>query len=57
MTKTTKREMSDIIEKTTIGTLGFISSVGIAEVNAILSAAVALMTIVYLGVSIYKKLK
>jgi ABC-type multidrug transport system permease subunit len=49
--------MSDIIEKTSIGTLGFFSSVGIAEVNAILSALVAIMTIVYLGVSIYKKIK
>lgn len=47
----------DIIEKTTIGTLGFIGSWTLATVNAILSALVAILTIVYLVISIKKKLK
>ena len=52
-----KQTMDDIIEKTSVGVIGFISSVTIAEINAVLSAVVAIMTIVYLGVSIYKRIK
>ena len=52
-----KISMEDLIEKTTVGTMGFFSSLGLAQINAILSAIVAILTIVYLGVSIYKKVK
>ena len=49
--------MNDIIEKGCVGTIGFISSVGMANVNQILSAIVAILTIVYLAVSIIRKLE
>ena len=49
--------MEEIVEKTIVGTAGFISSVTLANINAFLSAVVAIMTIVYLGISISKKLK
>ena len=49
--------MNDIIEKGCVGTVGFISSVGMAQVNQILSAVVAILTIVYLSVSIIRKLE
>ena len=49
--------MNEIIEKTTVGTLGFISSWSLSDVNALLSALVAVCTIVYLIISIKKKLE
>lgn len=49
--------MNDLIEKGCVGTIGFISSVGMAQVNQILSAIVAILTIVYLSVSIIRKLE
>ena len=49
--------MNDLIEKGCVGTVGFISSVGLANVNQILSAVVAILTIVYLSVSIIRKLE
>ena len=49
--------MNDLIEKGCVGTVGFISSVGLAHVNQILSAVVAILTIVYLSVSIIRKLE
>lgn len=49
--------MSELIEKSSVGTIGFIGSVGLADVNGVLSALVAILTIVYLGVSIHKKIK
>ena len=49
--------MNDIIEKGCVGTIGFISSVGMANVTQILSAVVAVLTIVYLSFSIIRKLE
>jgi len=49
--------VNHIIEKECVGTIGFISSVGMANVNQILSAIVAILTIVYLAVSIIRKLE
>lgn len=49
--------MNELIEKSSVGTMGFIGSVGLADVNGVLSALVAILTIVYLGVSIHKKIK
>ena len=48
--------MNDLIEKGCVGTVGFLSSIGLVNVNAVLSAIVAILTIIYLGVSIWKKL-
>ena len=47
--------MNDAIEKTIVGTIGFIGSWNLATVNAVLSALVAILTIIYLVVSIKKK--
>jgi hypothetical protein len=52
----TEKKVNDIIEKGCVGTVGFISSVGLVNVNQVLSAIVAILTIIYLAVSIYKKL-
>lgn len=49
--------MNDMVEKSLVGLIGFISSWNLATVNAILSALVAILTIVYLIVSIKKKMK
>jgi hypothetical protein len=48
--------VNEIIEKTGVGVIGFISSITLAEINAFLSALVAILTIIYLIVSIRKKL-
>ena len=45
-----------MIEKTCVGLIGYVSSITIAEVNAILSAIVAALTIVYLSINIWRKL-
>lgn len=47
----------DLSEKTLIGGAGFLGSIGLAQVNQMLSAIVALLTIIYLSLSIYKKFK
>ena len=46
----------DIAGKTGGGVIGFISSKMLADINGMLSAVVALFTIVWLGISISKKI-
>ena len=48
--------MNDCIEKTVVGTVGFISSLNLQAVNPLLSFVISILTIVYLVVSIKKKL-
>ena len=48
--------MNDCIEKTVVGTVGFISSWNLQAVNPLLSFVISILTIVYLVVSIKKKL-
>ena len=48
--------MNDCIEKTVVGTVGFISSWNLQAVNPLLSFIISILTIVYLIVSIRKKL-
>ena len=48
--------MNDCIEKTVVGTVGFISSWNLQAVNPLLSFIISILTIVYLVVSIKKKL-
>lgn len=43
-------------EKTCVGMIGYTSSLGIAEINAVLSALVAVLTIIYLSINIWRKL-
>lgn len=48
--------MDDIVEKTCVGLIGYVSSITLVEINAILSAIVAALTIVYLSINIWRKL-
>lgn len=48
--------MNDCIEKTVVGTVGFISSWNLQAVNPLLSFIISILTIVYLVVSIKKKI-
>ena len=48
--------MNDCIEKSMVGTIGFVSSWNLQAVNPLLSFIISLLTIIYLIVSIRKKL-
>lgn len=48
--------MGDITEKTCVGMIGYVASLGIAELNAVLSALVAVLTIIYLSINIWRKI-
>ena len=48
--------MNDCIEKSMVGTIGFISSWNLQAVNPLLSFVISILTIVYLVVSIKQKL-
>jgi hypothetical protein len=49
-------ECIDVAQKTSLGSIGFIASKMLENVNGVLSAIVAIMTIIYLFVSIRKKM-
>ena len=49
--------MEEIISRASLGTGGFLATIGLAEVNAFLSFMVAVATLVYMSLSIYKLLK
>ena len=49
--------MEDIIYRSTIGTGGFFATLGLAEFNEVISAAVGIATLIYMGISIYKTTK
>ena len=48
--------MNDCIEKSMVGTIGFISSWNLQAINPLLSFFISLLTIIYLFVSIKQKL-
>ncbi|QDP54575.1 MAG: hypothetical protein Tp118DCM00d2C30442581_13 [Prokaryotic dsDNA virus sp.] len=48
--------MNEIIGRTGVGIIGFTGSVTLMQINAILSAIVAILTIVYLIISIKKRI-
>ena len=48
--------MNDCIEKSMVGTIGFISSWNLQAINPLLSFVISILTIVYLVVSIKTKL-
>ena len=48
--------MNDCIEKSMVGTIGFVSSWNLQWVNPLLSFIISILTIVYLVVSIKTKL-
>ena len=49
--------MDDIINRSFIGTGGFLATLGLAELSEFLSVLVALATLCYMGLSIYKLLQ
>ena len=48
--------MNDCIEKSMVGTIGFVSSWNLQAINPLLSYVISILTIVYLVVSIKTKL-
>ena len=48
--------MNDCIEKSMVGTIGFVSSWNLQAINPLLSFVISVLTIVYLIVSIKTKL-
>jgi hypothetical protein len=48
--------VNDCIEKSMVGTIGFVSSWNLQAVNPLLSFVISILTIVYLVVSIKQKL-
>ena len=48
--------MNDCIEKSMVGTIGFVSSWNLQAINPLLSFIISILTIVYLVVSIKTKL-
>ena len=49
--------MQDIVSRTTLGTGGFLATVGLQEINAIVSLFVGIATLAYMTLSIIKILK
>lgn len=49
--------MEDIITRSSIGTGGFLATLGLSSINEIVSIAVGLATFCYMVVSIIKSLK
>jgi len=48
---------TDIISRSTLGTGGFLATIGLQEINAVVSLFVGLATLIYMGLSIYRILK
>ena len=48
--------MNDCIEKSMVGTIGFVSSWNLQAINPLLSFVISILTIIYLVVSIKTKL-
>lgn len=46
--------MEESIIRSTVGTGGFLASLGLAPLNEFLSILVAIATLIYMGLSIYK---
>ena len=49
--------MEEIISRTTLGTGGFLATIGLQEFNTLISLFVGLATLTYMGLSIYKIIK
>lgn len=46
--------MEEIITRSSIGTGGFLATLGLSEFNELISIAVGLATLIYMVISIYK---
>ena len=49
--------MEEIISRASLGTGGFLATIGLADVNALLSLFVGIATLTYMILSIYKIIK
>lgn len=49
--------MDDLISRASFGAGGFLATIGLSEINSVVSLFVGLATLVYMGLSIYKLLK
>ncbi len=49
--------IDDILTRSSIGTGGFLATLGLAEINEIVSIAVGLATFIYMAAGIYKTIK
>ena len=49
--------MQDVISRTTLGTGGLQASVGLQQINAVISLFVGIATLAYMILSIYKIIK
>ena len=48
--------MDELISRASLGAGGFLATIGLSEVNAVVSLFVGLATLMYMGLSIYKLL-
>ncbi len=49
--------MEDVISRATLGTGGFLATIGLQSINSVVSLLVGLATLAYMVLSIYKILK
>ena len=49
--------MDDIISRTTLGTGGFVATIGLQGINSVVSLLVGVATLTYMVLSIYKIFK
>jgi len=49
--------MEDIISRLSVGTGGFLATIGLQGINSVVSLLVGVFTLIYMGLSIYKILK
>ncbi len=49
--------MEDVISRATLGTGGFLATIGLQSINSVVSLLVGLATLAYMALSIYKILK
>ena len=49
--------MEELVSRASLGAGGFLATIGLSEINAVVSLFVGLATLVYMGLSIYKLIK
>jgi len=48
--------MEELVSRASLGAGGFLATIGLSEINAVVSLFVGLATLIYMGLSIYKLL-
>ena len=49
--------MEELVSRASLGAGGFLATIGLSGINAVVSLFVGLATLVYMGLSIYKLIK